>query len=91
LNGPFAHFLPQLLYATISAALVKYTARIFVSSADLKRSKKRIRKVRFFAAGSGLPEIKIILGGFVIRGFLGLKTLWVKSIGLVSIAIRCRI
>jgi hypothetical protein len=36
------------------------------------------------ASGSGIPEVKSILGGFVIRGFLGLQTLIVKCIGLVQ-------
>ena len=33
------------------------------------------RKVMYFAAGSGIPEIKTLLGGFVIRGYLGGWTL----------------
>ncbi|ORX60163.1 hypothetical protein BCR36DRAFT_316643 [Piromyces finnis] len=40
-------------------------------------------KIYCYAAGSGLPEIKTILSGFVIRGFLGLKTLITKIIGLI--------
>ncbi|KAG0262235.1 hypothetical protein BGZ95_004059, partial [Linnemannia exigua] len=32
--------------------------------------------------GSGTPEVKTILGGFVIRGFLGFRTLMIKLIGL---------
>lgn len=40
------------------------------------------RRVAYFAAGSGIPEIKVILSGFVIRGFLGSWTLAVKSVGL---------
>ncbi|KAI8084876.1 chloride channel [Halteromyces radiatus] len=39
------------------------------------------RKKAFYSAGSGIPEVKVILGGFVIKGFLGIKTLIVKSIG----------
>ncbi|KAI3642083.1 hypothetical protein MP228_011638 [Amoeboaphelidium protococcarum] len=35
-----------------------------------------------YAAGSGIPEVKTILGGFVIRKFLGAWTLLVKSVGL---------
>lgn len=42
----------------------------------------RARKVLFYAAGSGIPEIKCILSGFVIRGYLGGWTLVTKSIGL---------
>jgi chloride channel 3/4/5 len=36
-----------------------------------------------YAAGSGIPEVKTILGGFVIRKFLGWWTLIIKSIGVV--------
>ncbi|CAN6610445.1 anion/proton exchange transporter Gef1p [Trichomonascus vanleenenianus] len=35
-----------------------------------------------YAAGSGISEIKCIVGGFVMHGFLGFKTLMVKSITL---------
>jgi H+/Cl- antiporter ClcA len=34
------------------------------------------------AAGSGIPEIKTILSGFVIHGYLGGRTLFTKSVGL---------
>lgn len=34
------------------------------------------------AAGSGIPEIKTILSGFVIHGYLGVRVLVVKSVGL---------
>lgn len=40
------------------------------------------RKVMFYAAGSGIPEIKTILSGFVIHGYLGGWTLLTKSAGL---------
>nr|KAJ3419505.1 hypothetical protein HK105_006864 [Polyrhizophydium stewartii] len=36
-----------------------------------------------YAAGSGIPEVKTILGGFVIRRFLGVWTLLIKCLGLV--------
>lgn len=39
----------------------------------------------YYSAGSGIPELKSILSGFVIRGFLGIKTLIYKSIGLVCL------
>ncbi|KAJ3126008.1 glycerol ethanol, ferric requiring protein [Nowakowskiella sp. JEL0407] len=35
-----------------------------------------------YAAGSGTPELKTILGGFMIKGFLGFQTFIVKIIGL---------
>ena len=40
-------------------------------------------KVMYMAAGSGIPEIKTILGGFVIPGFLEGKVLVVKAVGAV--------
>jgi chloride channel 3/4/5 len=36
-----------------------------------------------YAAGSGIPEVKTILSGFIIRGYLGAWTLLVKSLGMV--------
>ncbi|KAK9455754.1 chloride channel [Dipodascopsis uninucleata] len=35
-----------------------------------------------YASNSGIPEIKTILGGFVMRGFLGSWTLVTKALGL---------
>ncbi|KAH9464719.1 hypothetical protein Pst134EB_004234 [Puccinia striiformis f. sp. tritici] len=39
-------------------------------------------KISYFAAGSGIPEVKCILSGFVIRGYLGLSTMLTKAVGL---------
>lgn len=40
-----------------------------------------------YAAGSGISEIKCIIAGFVMKGFLSATTLFIKSIGLpLSIA-----
>lgn len=36
-----------------------------------------------YAAGSGISEIKCILAGFVMQGFLGFATFAIKSITLV--------
>ena len=36
-----------------------------------------------YASGGGIPEIKTILSGFIIRGFLGKWTLLIKSIGIM--------
>ena len=36
-----------------------------------------------FASGSGIPEIKTILGGFVMKGYLGGRVLLIKSVALV--------
>jgi len=39
--------------------------------------------VYYSAAGSGVAEVRVILSGFVLHGFLGLKTLIIKSVALV--------
>ncbi|KAL3995624.1 Voltage gated chloride channel family protein [Acanthocheilonema viteae] len=36
-----------------------------------------------YACGSGIPEIKCILSGFIIRGYLGKWTFIIKSVGLI--------
>ena len=41
-----------------------------------------VRKVMYFAAGSGIPEVKTVLSGFVIHGYLGGWTLFTKAVGL---------
>ncbi len=40
------------------------------------------RKVLYFGSGSGISEIKVILSGFVIHGYLGFWTLFTKAVGL---------
>jgi hypothetical protein len=37
-----------------------------------------------YSKHSGIPEIKTMLGGFVIRRFIGSWVLLIKSLGLVS-------
>jgi chloride channel 3/4/5 len=44
-----------------------------------------VQEYAIYAKHSGIPEIKTVLGGFVIRRYLGLWTLIIKSIGLVSL------
>src|SRR5687767_10869873 len=39
--------------------------------------------IYYSAAGSGVAEVKVILSGFVLHGFLGFKTLLIKMIALV--------
>ncbi len=39
--------------------------------------------IYYSAAGSGVAEVKVILSGFVLHGFLGVKTLITKTIALV--------
>jgi chloride channel 3/4/5 len=39
--------------------------------------------VYYPAAGSGVAEVKVILSGFVVHGYLGFKTLIIKTIGMI--------
>ncbi|KAK2624809.1 hypothetical protein QTJ16_006002 [Diplocarpon rosae] len=39
--------------------------------------------VYYSAAGSGVAEVRVILSGFVLHGFLGVKTLIVKTLALI--------
>ncbi|KAK3634054.1 chloride channel [Elasticomyces elasticus] len=50
---------------------------LFASCASLL-----VNRFSLYAKQSGIPEIKTMLGGFVIRRFLGTWTLVVKSLGL---------
>ena len=45
-------------------------------------SAQLVRSFAPYAAGSGISEIKCIITGFVMQGFLGPWTLFIKSIGL---------
>jgi chloride channel 3/4/5 len=42
-----------------------------------------VKLVALYAAGSGLAQIKVILGGFIIKGFFTTNVLMVKSFGMV--------
>lgn len=42
-----------------------------------------VKALAKYAAGSGISEIKCILAGFVMHGFLGFSTFFVKTVTLV--------
>lgn len=42
-----------------------------------------VKNVAKYAAGSGISEIKCIIAGFVMKGFLSFWTLIIKSLTLV--------
>ena len=74
-SGPFAfesssYWLGYLMYVAIALAFG-------ITSAFL------VRYFAPYACGSGIPEIKTILSGFIIRGYLGKWTLVIKSISLM--------
>ncbi|TPX38885.1 hypothetical protein SeMB42_g06130 [Synchytrium endobioticum] len=59
--------------------IVMYT---FFSSLFATACAYLVIKFAPYAAGSGSVEIKTILGGFIIKGFLGIRTLIIKGVGL---------
>lgn len=58
--------------------------KIFSHLASEVRAREALppRKVLYFGSGSGISEVKCILSGFVVHGYLGFWTLFTKSVGL---------
>ncbi|KAJ8405835.1 hypothetical protein AAFF_G00312720 [Aldrovandia affinis] len=69
-TGSFAYFTNYLMYVCW-ALLFSFLAVSLV------------RTFAPYACGSGIPEIKTILSGFIIRGYMGKWTLMIKTITLV--------
>ncbi len=42
-----------------------------------------VKRYAIYARHSGIPEIKTVLGGYVMKRFMGAWTLVIKSLGLV--------
>ncbi|KAG0642050.1 chloride channel [Tuber brumale] len=61
---------------------VNYLLYILFSILFAYTSAVLVKSFAPYAAGSGISEIKCILAGFVMKGFLGGWTLLIKSIGL---------
>lgn len=66
-GGYILAYLFYVLWAVFFGALAAVLVRMFAP----------------YASGGGIPEIKTILSGFIIRGFLGKWTLLIKSIGIM--------
>ncbi|CAF1152909.1 unnamed protein product [Adineta ricciae] len=77
---------PQVfgLYGTgFGRDLLSYIMYIFWSTIFATFAVLLVKVFAPYACGSGIPEIKTILGGFIIRGYLGKWTLLIKSIGMM--------
>ncbi|KAJ7901901.1 chloride channel [Mycena olivaceomarginata] len=88
-RGGFAEELVEYIsYTVIAIALATLSCVLTLSLTNSttfstrKESGQPKRKVMYYAAGSGIPEIKTILSGFVIHGYLGGRTFFTKSVGL---------
>ena len=74
-----------LLFGIVASSVTLLTKRALptASSTSTKQSEAVSGKVMFMAAGSGIPEIKTILSGFIISGFFDIKVIVVKAVGAV--------
>ncbi|KAF2144212.1 uncharacterized protein K452DRAFT_296433 [Aplosporella prunicola CBS 121167] len=48
-----------------------------------EKAQQRPPMVYYSAAGSGVAEVRVILSGFVLHGYLGFRTLVIKTLGLI--------
>lgn len=79
-----ADFIVYILLSLLLAWLsVKITLTTKTINPFADKTGKKTFKVMYSAYGSGVPEVKTILSGFVIRKFLGSYTLFTKSVALV--------
>lgn len=65
------------------AYIISYLTFILWALLFATLSAALVRTFAPYACGSGIPEIKTILSGFIIRGYLGKWTLMIKSVGLI--------
>jgi chloride channel 3/4/5 len=65
--------------------MLRYFIYVVLACGFASVSAVLVRDYAPYAAGSGIPEVKTILSGFIIRKFLGGWTLIIKSVGLVCL------
>ncbi|KAH9839164.1 Cl-channel protein [Rhodofomes roseus] len=61
---------------------VRWTIYVIFAATFCFTAAHLVRSIAKYAAGSGISEIKCILGGFIMKGYLGVGTFFVKSITL---------
>lgn len=66
---------------TTKTTLTPTSPPVDESNTSSESSPASVAKTMYMASGSGIPEIKTILSGFIIPHFLDLKVLIVKAIG----------
>ncbi|XP_039763697.1 H(+)/Cl(-) exchange transporter 5 isoform X2 [Pararge aegeria] len=67
----------------VGAYIISYLFYIVWALLFAALSASLVRMFAPYACGSGIPEIKTILSGFIIRGYLGKWTLIIKVVGLI--------
>ncbi|KAL0232436.1 hypothetical protein PCE1_002777 [Barthelona sp. PCE] len=76
-NSPIVQSLP------LSPHTMQYIIYVVASLVFVWIAATLVRDLAPFAAGSGIPETKSVLAGFRLKGFLGLWSLVVKTVGIV--------
>ena len=81
---------PSQIAATFDEDLAAIKTNIAPESDEDKGSSQPLTdpdllpaNVYYSAAGSGVAEVKVILSGFVLHGYLGLKVLVIKTVALI--------
>jgi hypothetical protein len=69
-HGPGPYVLSYFFYVLWALGLASLAASL-------------VRMFAPYACGSGIPEIKTILSGFIIRGYLGKWTFLIKSVSIM--------
>ena len=69
-DGAGAYFVMYFLYVLWAVGFAALAASL-------------VRMFAPYACGSGIPEIKTILSGFIIRGYLGKWTFVIKSVSIM--------
>uniref|UniRef100_A0A1B0D731 Uncharacterized protein n=1 Tax=Phlebotomus papatasi TaxID=29031 RepID=A0A1B0D731_PHLPP len=67
----------------VGGYIISYFFYIFWAMSFAALAASLVRQFAPYACGSGIPEIKTILSGFIIRGYLGKWTLIIKSVGIM--------
>lgn len=67
-------------WSTVTPA--RYFIYVLFAAAFSFTAAHLVRSLAKYAAGSGISEIKCILAGFIMQGFLGFATFFIKSITL---------
>ena len=69
-TGPYEYAVSYISYVVVAVIFAALSASL-------------VRTFAPYACGSGIPEIKTILSGFVIRGYLGKWTFLIKSVAII--------
>ena len=71
------------LNTSASSYLISYLFYVLIAAVFAALAASLVRMFAPYACGSGIPEIKTILSGFIIRGYLGKWTFLIKAVSIM--------